>query len=624
MSVKKHNTISKSWVYILAISLIISAILAITVFVPQSPPTNALFSVSIRSYTTGYTASYYTDYAIAIKSDLSEVGIDASVISSDYATFLDTVVHNHDYELAILEVPFDSNPRLEAMFKENASLNVFGYKSIYDNGSVVQQLKNARQTLDLYTRKGIYYGLEDFLMDKIVPMVPLFTPVYTFGINNYVQNFSADLGLSNSLPYMSIDNSALPGTTENELRIGVGYWDSINPLETGDATEQLLVSLFMDKLINIDNEGNILPGGLIKTWKYVNATTLLLTIRNNAFWQPDKDNKFVDRPFTIDDLLFTIEVAKSPYVSCSSHYYNWIKDVFKYNSSTVELIVDSDPSTPEQDPYAYALQDLSIYGLPEYYLNVTGPWSDITSSDNWIKYSNYPFGTGKYKIEFENSDKSVTLVMDKFDKWYNEGVVSSTNPVNIEINKLWINTYRDDYSLLLSLKNDDVDLAFFRENAQIVDQITENEFSVQYGPVSSLVFLAFNLNKNVFGGKNNFVNTSIEGVSKALAVRKAIAFAINRAEINKKVNNNAFIITDSILPAKSQYYYSGVTKYEHSIPQAVKFLKAAGLIHESSQTQGFDQQQTTTAPINVSTMLVVIPIMFIFKKLLKKRFNKNN
>ncbi|MHA1303099.1 MAG: ABC transporter substrate-binding protein [Candidatus Heimdallarchaeaceae archaeon] len=608
--VNREKGLPKAWIYILSFALIITAIFSITVFVPQSPPTNALFSVSIRSYTTGYEKSYYSEYASTIRTNLGEIGIDVSVKSSDYATFLDKVIINRDFDLAILEFEMDAAPHLEIMFKENASLNIFNYKSVYDDNYVINRLEEAEHELDFSIRRNIYFDIQDYLMDNVVPLIPLFTPVDSYAVWNHVLNFSAELGLSDSLPYMYPSETQTSQEEPTELRIGIGYWSSINPLDFTRSSEELLVSLFMDKLIKTKTDGSVTNGGLIKSWVFTNATTLLLTARDKAYWQPDVDNIYKNEPFSIDDVIFTISVLKSPYTNNEYLNYNWIKSIRKYNSTTIEISIDANPETPVNEPYAYALEDLSVYALPEHYLNISGSWESITSSPNWIKYSNSPFGTGKYKIDYENTEKSVTIVMNKFENWHKAGVIAKA-PTDLKYDELWINTYRDIYALALSLQNGDIDLSYFGRNPQMVTELSNSNIQVQHAPTNSIIFLAFNLNHPVFGGENNFVNTTEPGVSKALAIRKAMALAINRDQLNLGFHNDEYLITDSPLPESSQYYYSGVTKYDFSLQKAINYLKLAGFSVGTEETN----QETTTTPIDgISGVIALTTVVLITKK----------
>ncbi|UJG41932.1 MAG: ABC transporter substrate-binding protein [Candidatus Heimdallarchaeum aukensis] len=582
---ERKKKIPKGLIYLLALIFIITAIFAIIVFVPQPPPTNALFSVSIRSYTTGYEKSYYSEYSTTIQTNLGLIGINAEVKSTDYATFLDKVVVNKDYDLAILEFEMESSPHLEVLFRENASLNIFNYKNDLDNSYVINKINLAEKTIDFEERRNIYFDIQTYLMKDVLPFVPLFTPVNTFAYWKQVNNFSAELGLSDSLPYMYLSDAS-----KEQLKVGIGYWNNIDPLNSKRTSEKQLVSLFMDKLIKTASDGSIIGGGLIKKWKFENETTLLLTIRSNVYWQQDVDKEYTDEQFTIDDVIFTLNVFKSPYVNNEYHQYDWIKKITKVNETTIAIAIDSDRETKENDPYAYALDDLSIYALPEHYLNVTGSWEGITSSTNWVKFSSYPFGTGKYKINFEETEKGVTIVLDKFEKWHGAGVIPNS-PTDLNIQTLWINTYRDNYALLLSLQNKDVDFAIFGKDSQIANPVSNSEIEIQHSPSNSIVVLAFNLDNKYFGGDNNFVNTTEESVSKALAVRKAIAYAVNREQLNEGFHDSFYIITDTIIPYGTKYYYSGTEKYDFSIQKAINYLEIAGF---SAKTE--NNTETSTAP----------------------------
>ncbi|MHA1866097.1 MAG: ABC transporter substrate-binding protein [Candidatus Heimdallarchaeaceae archaeon] len=598
---ERKKKIPKGLIYLLALIFIITSIFAIIIFVPQPPPSNALFSISIRSYTTGYEKSYYSEYSTTIQTNLGEIGINAEVKSTDYATFLDKVVVNKDYDLAILEFEIESAPHLEVLFRENASLNIFNYKNNLDNGYIINKIDLAEKTVDFDERRNIYFDIQTYLMAKILPFVPLFTPVNTYAYWKQVNNFSAELGLSDSLPYMYLSDPS-----KEQLKVGIGYWNNIDPLSSQRTSEKELVSLFMDKLIKTSPDGTIIDGGLIKDWKFENETTLLLTVRPNVYWQPDVDNEYTDELFTIDDVIFTLNVFKSPYVNNEFHKYNWIKKITKVNETTISITIDADRETKINEPYAYALDDLSIYALPEHYLNVTGSWEGITSSTKWVKFSSYPFGTGKYKINFDETEKGITIIFDKFDNWHGAGVIPNV-PTELSIKSLWINTYRDNYALLLSLQNNDIDFAIFGKDSQIANSLSTSEIEIQHSSSNSIVVLAFNLNNQYFGGENNYINATETSISKALAVRKAIAYAVNREQLNQGFHDEFYIITDTIIPYGTKYYYSGTEKYDFSIQKAISYLELAGF---TAKTQN---SETSTAPETFWFSLIAIILIPTFK-----------
>ncbi|MCK5142107.1 MAG: hypothetical protein KAQ70_07930, partial [Candidatus Heimdallarchaeota archaeon] len=102
-------------------------------------------------------------------------------------------------------------------------------------------------------------------------------------------------------------------------------------------------------------------------------------------------------------------------------------------------------------------------------------------------------------------------------------------------------------------------------------------FKTDFKLENSIVFLAFNLDNQYFGGENNLISTADADTSKALAIRKAIATIIDKTKINTQYHNGMFNITDTPIPTYfKDYYYPNVPKYERSIDQAIAFLELAG------------------------------------------------
>lgn len=617
-----ETSLNKAIAYVFIGFVLISAILGLTFFLgPRTGDSNGLFQTTIRYYTMGMESLYYTDYAQAIVQDIQDIGIEVLHYQMDYSTFLDRVFGSKGFDLALIEIEEQNVPHLELFFKEQASLNVFNFQDKFDDGYTSEFLGNITQETDFYTRKNYFYDLQDHLMENVLPMFPLFTPVRTYAFWGNLNGFSANLGLSHSLPYMSFSSLREGQTISNLLKAGISRWFDLNSLSMREEGEKVIVSLIMDKLIEINENGAVTKYGLIDNWDFVNQTTLLLHVRNGVEWQPDPDGVSTNEPFTVDDVIFTFDLLRSLYSNLNLELYDWIDSYEVYNGSTVALYIDSNSTSIKRETYAFPLEDLSTYPFPKYYLNEQDDSVEqVVNSDEWEKFGNTPFGTGKYI--FNQAETNIDLgvvVLNRFDDWHGVGVLPGQT-TNLVFETVELLTYDDDFGLEFDLlEGTGIDIADFGTDPAIEEKLeSEPSIILDFSIEDSIIFLAFNLENSIFGGDNNFVPTTEEGVSKALAIRKAIASAIDRPSMNSGFHNNRYNITDTPVSIfYKDYYNPNVVTYDYNLDQAISYLQLAGF---NITTDGFDTLNETSFNFISTTVGLGIGVfvMIIISKKRKK------
>ena len=611
---KTDESTNKTLAIVISILVFIAALSAILIFTSQPDQQRGLFSTTLRYYTKGTEKVFFPEYSTTIIQSIRDVGIDATDIPNEYSYFLDTVIKSKDYEMALIEIEGVAAPHLELFFTEGASWNFFNFKSEIDNGTTNSYISNITKETDFYVRKNMFGDLQEHLMENVLPMVPLFSPVRTFGYWNNLKGFSSSLGISNSLPYMYFVGSHTGQSSTNQLNIGIGRWFDLHPFTIKEAGEKTLVSLFMDKLIEVDENGAVTKYGLIDDWQYTNQTTLLIHLRDNVEWHTDADGLFPNQLFTIDDVMFTLDLLRSPISYSNYEVFQWIKSYEMFNSSTVAIYIDSDPSTPEREPYAFPLEDLSVYPLPDHYLNVGGDIDNIIGSDRWSKFRTDPFGTGKYIYNSTESQIDLTAVLYRNDNWHDTGVLPG-EPTNLAFEKIEAFTRDDSFSMRIDLQNGDLDIADFGKDPAIEDRIENSDIHVTFKLENSLIMLVFNLQNDIFGADNNFTPTNVTGVSKGLAIRKAIASVINKNLMNTHFHNNKYNISHSpISPYFKDYYLDSISQYSFNLSQALDYLQVAGFNLTDS-----NEGQTTKSSFSIMSSLVslglgAVTVVMIFRK----------
>lgn len=581
MSVSQEKSSKKVISILIIVFIVIAAFTSIFIYWVNTPQNNrGLFGATLRYYTKGTERLYYEEYSKSIAQDLREIGIDVTELPSEYAVFLENIFRDKDFDLAIIELEGTTAPHLEYLFKQGASLNIFKFNDTYDGGYTTDLLNNISKTTDFYERKNMFYSVQTHLMTNILPMVPLFTPVRTFVYWDNLRYFDSRFGLADSLPYMQFNGLHQSQTSVDELNIGVlGKWIDFNPLSVIENGEKLVLSLIMDKLTTLDEKGTPTTYGLIDDWDYVNSTFLKLHVRTDAIWQTDSEDLYENEPFTAKDVIFTLDLMLNQQTNLNYEKLKWIDsyEIDTISNNYVNVYIDSDPYTAEKEPYAFAIEDLSVYPYPEHYLNVSSSIAQIIASSRWKKFGEFPFGTGKYVYSITESNPSLALVFDKHPNWFNVGAIDGSSR-SVDFEKIELQKFTDAFAMGLELQEGSLDIADFGKDPSVEDIYTPlGTFRTDFKLENSIVFLAFNLDNQYFGGANNFIPTADADTSKALAIRKAMATIIDKTKINTQYHNGRFNITDTPIPTYYEdYYYPNVPKYERSIDQAIDFLELAG------------------------------------------------
>ncbi len=588
MSVSQEKSSKKVISVLIIVFIVIAAFTSIFIYWFNIPQNNrGLFGTTLRYYTKGTERLYYEEYSKSIAQDMREIGIDVTELPTEYAVFLENIFSDKDFDLAIIELEGTTAPHLEFLFKQGASLNIFKFNDTYDEGYTTDLLNNISKTTDFYERKNMFYSVQNHLMTNILPMVPLFTPVRTFIYWDNLRYFNPNFGLADSLPYMQFSGLHQSQTAVDELNIGVlGKWIDFNPLTVVENGEKLVLSLIMDKLTTIDDKGTPTPYGIIDDWDYVNSTFLKLHVRTDAIWQTDYEELYENEPFTAEDVIFTLDLMLAQQANRNYEKLKWIDsyEIDIINNNYVNVYIDSDPNTVEKEPYAFAIEDLSVYPYPEHYLNVSSSIDQILDSSRWEKFGEIPFGTGKYVYSLTESDPNLALVFDKHANWFNVGAIDGSS-LSVDFNTIELQKYSDSYAMRLEMQEGSLDIADFGKDPVAEDSFTPlGTFRTGFKLENSIVFLAFNLDNQYFGGENNLIPTADLETSKALAIRKAIATIIDKTKINTQYHKGMFNITDTPIPTYfKDYYYPNVPRYERSIDQAIDFLELAGYNFTASE-----------------------------------------
>lgn len=124
-----------------------------------------------------------------VQAQLKDVGIDASIESLEWGAFLEGTARE-EHEIIVLgwgNVTGDADYSLYPVFNTATDPSA-GRRTVYSNIKVDELLNKARETTDTNTRLESYKQVQEILKDD-VPLLPLYYPKYSVGINNKIKNF---------------------------------------------------------------------------------------------------------------------------------------------------------------------------------------------------------------------------------------------------------------------------------------------------------------------------------------------------------------------------------------------------------------------------------------------------
>jgi len=109
---------------------------------------------------------------------LRDIGIEVDVKIEEWAVFLGTLILTHDYDIGTGGIGGSvSSPDLRHMYTEEGSLNIFQLSKDIPYCDLSETMQGEGMLItDLETRQQHYYEWEQLMMDKIIPMLPLYSP----------------------------------------------------------------------------------------------------------------------------------------------------------------------------------------------------------------------------------------------------------------------------------------------------------------------------------------------------------------------------------------------------------------------------------------------------------------
>jgi len=558
----------------------------------------------------------YPDYGNFLKQHLAQIGINVDVIVLDWPTFVGELLSYHNFDICYVGIKGGGNdPDFTGVYNENGSLNLFGYDTSMDwssslgTGKNEWYMKQGTQIMPPNSAERIqhYWDWQEYLMDKICPLVPLFT---TNNVDAYWANlngYNVTDGLLQSWGKMSWTGTHTGQTNVNQIVLTDAAWTDLNPLFQDDEQSRYVSSLCLDPLFWFDADMTFWPH-LAESYTFLNDTTILIDIRDGIFW-PDVDS-FTNEPFDNEDIYFTYYVWK--HLSNYQQEYDWIKDMDLIGSDQLIIYIDGDDSTPKNDPYAPSIKYLTKGILPEHYLNQTqihgGVIPDLTHH-SWNTFAVNCFGTSLFEItSFTESVETILSVNPNC--WWLDPTVDKSNMDFVDrfgdfsggLTSQRIRMIPDLQTTILEFEAGKIDIYNVKyDSEKQAEYAADPTKNIQSGSSFQIGFFGFNMRESRLKMGDRTPCDFEPTISKGLALRKAISFAVNRDQINNVIHNGNNSIVHWPIYSKLGFWCNpNIIRYDYNLILAEYYLALAGYGNSSLITTPL-----TTTSIGLATTVFI-------------------
>ncbi|HUU78584.1 MAG TPA: ABC transporter substrate-binding protein [candidate division Zixibacteria bacterium] len=565
------------------------------------------------------------DYLNFLKQHCARIGINVDVIVQDWPTFVGELIAFRDFDICYVALTGGgTDPDFSGVYDENGSLNCFGYNTDMDDGLNEWYIVQGNLIMN-DSRVQHYWDWEQYMMDKILPCQPTFAPKSYNAYWSDLTGYDIQKGIVQSWGQMWWDQAHKGQSSTDALVITDAAWSDFNPLFQDDTSSSRISGACLDTLIQYDNDLSVWPM-LAKSYEFINDTHLQFVMRDGIKWQDDPDGLETGHLFDARDVYFTLYAWA--HVSNDQQLFDFIEEMVLVDDMTLDIYIDGDPDTEENEPYASALGNFWTNILPEHYLNQTqladGVTPDITHS-SWNTFSTNCFGTSLFEFGTFTEGVETTLTVFEDCWWLDETITDDEDLDWVNrfgftaewdtkgMDKYIIRIIPDRQTALLEFEAGKVDLEAVGDFPEKRDaMIIDPDFEVQNDTQFFFGFFGYNMRpvRPVIGNPN--AAPGDDTMTIGLAIRKAISYALDRVEINNVIHRGEYTITDHPIYLKMGIWCNpNIIRYNHDLDKARLYMEIAGyvVVEETTTTPGFG------VIVAISSLIfVAIPSTIYFKK----------
>ncbi|MHA1259415.1 MAG: ABC transporter substrate-binding protein [Candidatus Heimdallarchaeaceae archaeon] len=632
---------------VIASLILVSLLLFIPFRVTFSTSLNEPIATLVMRFTGG---GVTPDYCLFIANYLEEINIKVKVIVNEWEIYISNPLEYDDYDLFLF-------PDYSSKYLNLDIGRVFEFFCQDDSIPYVNEsnklLSLASNMSDFDIRKQKFYELQELVMDKIVPVLPLYASRLYEAFWSNTNGYDPNWGIVESLPYMSFDGYHEGQDSLDELNLAEGYRNTmLNPLFFYNEQSSLIWELLSEPILQILPNTPPFRSGLVVDWDQIDDFHYKFYMRNGIFWNPSynvtnrdassepldtiptsklmiglKNGEFSDgtnQQVTAKDVVFTLLSYANPLISKTASKFNWISDIYvdKNNPLAFHILIDSNPKTPVKEKYVDFWYDLNCRILPEFFLNSSNPtqthttgnvsciglYPEIVTTPQWHAFNTSAFGCGKYMLNYVLPFEKT--VLDRSPYWFGIGAIDGRflmEPFTKTVNVYY---FPDSTQALAEFLKGHLDWAQLTLFPQTRKELQDDPNYVVYSKLGrKLSYMLYNLKRPFIGGENNYVfldNPAVSNYTIATAIRKAINYAIDREEMNKIFHDGEYILVNSLISPYFSNYYCDCIKYDRNIELSKQWLEYAG----------FKLPRKTSFPstIFLGTVLLSTVIFLTFKK----------
>lgn len=356
---------------------------------------------------------------------------------------------------------------------------------------------------------------------------------------------NTEMGKANNKVESKEENPEYGGT----LVVPITTIYTLNPLLAENVSYYQFSKLIFEGLFEFDNDLNV-KNVLAEDYSIKDGGRVVdVSLKKDVKWHDGKD-------FTAEDVKFTIDTIRDGKEEMS--YRGLVlSGVEPFGGSNiknilrVEVLDDYNLQVIFDKTYSNALETLTFPIIPKHVSNNERGKKEKASGNEDLEVDNYiPIGTGPYKFSKYEKFKTIKLISN--DNWwkgkpYIENIVGKI----VEDKKLAMTAFETGQVDLIAATG--ADWEKYAQNKNVYEFVSPN-----------YDFLAFNFSKDIFNGE------------KGLAVRKAIAYGVDRQAIIEEVYLGHATQTDVPIYPNSWLVTENANVYSYDKEKAKEVLEKAG------------------------------------------------
>ncbi len=574
------------------------------------------------------------DFGYMLKQYLARIGIDLDIIIQDWPTFFSELKVYRDFDICYVGLSGGGNdPDFTGIYSQYGSLNIFGYDVSMDWDDELGTGRNewfmdyGNQIMPPNSDERIqhYWEWEQYLMDKICPLLPVITTKSYYAQWKELVGYNCSKGVFQSWGNMFWSDSHTGQRSTNELVLSDKAWSDLNPIFQDDTASTLITNACLDPLLWFDSDGSVWPH-LAKNFTFIDDTTIKITVRDGIKWENDPDGNFTDEYLDIRDVYFTIYMRL--HVLGDTHPYSWIEDMEIINDYTMKIYIDSDYNTVEKEPYAPCLESLALRILPEHYLNQSQLSDGVTPDildDAWYTFVTHCFGTGLFQMDSFSAEEETILKVRPNSWWLDESITADSDldwdrrfgDFTNYMDQLRIRIIPFDELVKSEFLAGHIDLKEIDNSPTVLNEfLSKPEFTIQDEVRYNIEFYGFNMREDRTEIGNRESCLEDESLTKGLALRKAICYAVNQDELNSLIyGGSCDVVYWPIYSRLGIWCNPNIIKYDYDVEKAKEYMAMIyGQIYgQTTNFTGF----ATTITISSIVLVAIVAIIYHQKKNMK-------